>query len=224
MIATFKTAGFVANMKAALLAVSQDPAREHQQCIRIELAQGVARFVATNGHWLWLNDAHFFEVTGVDSNGKKLFGASSAVVHISRPDATRILRELEKGKKAATWDVELDTDGKIRQIGREITFTPAEVRFSPYQQIIPSHVPDKPRAHQSFDPHYIAAISEAFALVSSSPNVCGIEIRPAGGELDQAVVTSDTSTALVVLMPRRANKVDVNGTLGRYRAPATKAA
>ena len=51
MIATFKTSDFVANLKAALLAVQTDEARMHQCQVRIELAAGVARFVATNGHW-----------------------------------------------------------------------------------------------------------------------------------------------------------------------------
>jgi hypothetical protein len=105
MIATFKTPDLVSNLKAALLAASQDFTRAHLCCVRIEFAAGVARFVATNGHWLWINEATYVETIGVDEKGKPVLGNSSEIIHVTRADVVAILKGLEKGKKAATWDV-----------------------------------------------------------------------------------------------------------------------
>ena len=118
MIATFKTSDFVANLKAALLAVQTDEARMHQCQVRIELAAGVARFVATNGHWLLVSEAPYLEVVGVDECGKKVLGSSEEALCIHRADVVAILKALKSSKKAADWDVELDTRGTVSQMGR----------------------------------------------------------------------------------------------------------
>lgn len=226
MIATFKTPDLVSNLKAALLAACEDLARVHMCCVRIELANGLARFVATNGHWLWLNDVPFFEVVGIDAAGKRVLGTSSAVVQIHRDDVKAILKALEKGKKAATWDVELDTAGSVNQLGKRIAFKPAETVFPPYAQILPTVVCERDAAIVTYEPAYLADIGAAFAEVSSSPsNSGGVCIQPTGGDQDPVVITSDKSTALAVLMPRRHSSKPYGAAIvARYRGEKAKAA
>jgi hypothetical protein len=226
MIATFKTADFVANLKAALLAACEDTTRSWMCCIRIELAAGVARFVATNGHWLWVNETHYAEVTGTDEKGKKTFGTSSAVVMIPLADVRGILKGLEKSKKAAAWDLDLDTSGHVQQVSTRLSFTPVkEDKFPPYAQVIPAVVV-APKDVIALDPKYIGDVMAAFSEVSSNPKSCGVVFEQSGGNLDPVVVTSDTSSALAVLMPRRTNKSAASGLISRYRGEktATKAA
>lgn len=217
MIATFKTPNLVSNLKAALLAACTDETRAHLCCIRIELADGVARFVATNGHWLWVNEAHYAEIVGVDDKGKKVSGTSSATVHVSLSGVKAILKGLEKGKKAAAWDVELDTSGAVRQLGQSVAFKSLDVVFPPYAQVIPAVVVQG-KDVMTYDPTYIADVMAAFSEVSSNPKSCGICVEPSGGAMDPVVVTSDTSTALAVLMPRRhSNKPSGAALVAKYR-------
>jgi hypothetical protein len=222
MIATFKTADFVANLKAALLAACEDVTRSWMCCVRIELAAGVARFVATNGHWLWVNETNYIEVVGVDALGKKEFGMSSATVTIPLADVRAILKGLDKGKKAAGWDVDLDTSGNVAQIGKATTFAPVkEDKFPPYAQVIPSGV--VPTKHAiAFDPTYISDVMAAFREVSSSCG--GVVFEQTGGEIDPVVVTSDTSCGLAVLMPcRHDGKPQGSAMVARYRGETARA-
>lgn len=218
MIATFKTADFVANLKAALLAACEDVTRPWMCCIRIELAADVARFVATNGHWLWCSETNYREIIGVDALGKKEHGTSTATVMIPLADVKAILKGLDKGKKAAGWDVDLDTSGNVSQLGKPITFAPVkEDRFPPYAQVIPAVVVATKHAI-AFDPTYIGDVMAAFREVSSNPKSCGVVFEQTGGDLDPVVVTSDKSTALAVLMPRRhAGKPQGAAMVARYR-------
>lgn len=218
MIATFKTPDFVSNLKAALLAASTDITRANLNCVRIELAAGVARFVATNGHWMWLNESHYSEVVGVDEKGKKLLGDSSAIVHIGLTDARAILKNIEKGKKAQSWDVEVDTSGNVSQLGKTVLFAPKAVAFPAYATVLPAAVPSSPGSKMTYDPTYIADVTAAFAEVSSTDSAFGICFEPSGGELDPVVVTSDTSSALALLMPRRlSRKPEGQALLAKYR-------
>lgn len=226
MIATFKTADFVANLKAALLAACEDTTRPWMCCIRIELAAGVARFVATNGHWLWVNETHYIEITGTDEKGKKTFGTSTAIVMIPLADVRSILKGLEKGKKAAAWDLDLDTSGHVQQVSTRLSFKPVvEDKFPPYAQVIPAVVVQATDPI-ALDPKYIGDVMAAFSEVSSNPKSCGVVFEPSGGKLDPVVVTSDTSSALAVLMPRRLDKPAGSALIARYRGEksASKAA
>jgi hypothetical protein len=225
MIATFKTRDFVGNLKAALLAASDDFTRPNQNCIRVELEDKTARFVATNGHWLWINEASYSEVVGVDDKGKKIFGTSSATIHISITSVKAILKWIDKGKKANDRDVSLDTVGNVRQVGLSapFEFKPLDVTFPPYAQVIPATVTAS-KDVMTYDPEYIVDVMAAFVEVASDPNV-GICFEHAG-ELDPVVVTSDKSSALAVLMPRRhPNKPAGASLIAKYRAePKGKAA
>jgi hypothetical protein len=95
----------------------------------------------------------------------------------------------------------LDTAGSVDQIGRRLPFVPADVKFPPYQQIIPAVVVDR-SVTVTYDPTYLADVGAAFAEVSNREG-CGITLQPCAGELDPVVITSDTSSALAILMPRR---------------------
>jgi len=217
MIATFKTADIVSNLKAALLAASEDTTRPHIACVRLELSAGVARFVSTNGHWLWVNECHFAEIAGVDDKGKRILGTSDATMHVSVDDVRRILKSLEKGKKAESWDVGIDTGGNASQLGRSISFKALDVTFPPYAQVIPAVVVASSEV-TTFDPTYIADITAAFLEVANNPKKCGITIEASGGALDPAVWTSDASSALVVLMPYRGpDKPNGSMLVSRYR-------
>jgi len=217
MIATFKTADFASNLKAALLAASDDTTRPHLSCIRIELTEGVARFIATNGHWLWVNETYYAEIVGTDDKGKKVLGTSDATIHVPADDVKRILKTLEKGKKAESWDVVLDTSGTVSQLGRSISFKPLDVVFPLYAQVIPAAVVASLEV-TTFDPAYIADITAAFLEVSNNRKKCGITIEASGGALDPAVWTSCTSSALAVLMPFRGpDKASGASLVARYR-------
>lgn len=230
MIATFpNSVEFVSNLKAALRAVCEDDTRAHMCCIRVEIGNGLARFVATNGHWLWVNEILCREVTGVDEKGKdvELFAdrMTQAVVSIPREDVKRIVRAMDKTKKAQSWRLELDTSKRtVTQLAKSVSFGPEVGKFPPYQQIIPSSVSVTKRPAVCADFRYIGAIVAAFEdIVLPNKAGNGITIEPTGGERDPLVVTSKDSSALVVLMPR-CDERSGEGHLSRYRTKSAKPA
>jgi len=227
MIAIFKNSvEFANNLKAALRAASTDPTRTNQQCVRIELdtESQVARFVATCGHWIWINEiAVSGDVAGVDDKGRKLYAAGeSTIVHIASDDVKDILKALEKSKKAQSWELQIDTAKRtVRQLSKEVGYSQLDITFPPYAQIVPAVVLNKAPA-MSYDPAYLAAVSESFADVAATAKSIGVKIEPTGGELDPVVITSPSAgRALVVLMPRRQDG-GAASLLVHYRAAKTQ--
>ncbi len=189
MKVTFKDpVAFASNIKAAMRAASKDFTRAHLNCIRLEFHKGKVRFVATNGHWLFVNE------TVADCDG-------AAEVLLSLADAKSIVKAIVVSKKASTWAVEVDTDARtVRQLGTTVAYVPVDASFPPYVQIIPPTQGTK-QCVISFAADYLADVFGAFQELS--PNA-GVTIETGEGELDPAVLTSNACPdALVVLMPRR---------------------
>lgn len=224
MIATFENSlAFASHLKAALRATSQDTTRPHLCLVRLELAAGAARFIATNGHWMWVSELSYREIAGRDAAGGAVLGSSSAVLHIPRADAVEVLKALDKSKKASLVKLELDVTTKtIRQGAKGVTFTCAheDIVFPPWTQILPNAVVGEAQLI-ALDPKYIADASESFADIAPDGS-CGVRFQAAGDALDPVVVTSDRSTALAVIMPRRVGKdaPDALTMLARFRAEA----
>lgn len=215
MIATFKSpVTFVANLKACLLAVGQDDSRAMTAGIRIEFRPGVARFVATNGHWLLANEV------AVDCT-------ETGDILIHRDDAKRIVKMIDKSKKASSWAVEVDTAGRVSQAvaAQSIEFKPWASTFPPYAQIVTA--PDKlggERIVAGFDAYYVAVIGEAFALISESDKAAPISMHTAedgkyGPEPIVFIGAADSKAAwaMAILMPNTANKSNPSTVLNRYR-------
>jgi len=222
MIITYATQDFVSNLKAALRAACPDSTRPHLACVRIELHPTFSRFVATNGHWLFVNDAPSRVVLGVDEKGKEILGGEgSAVVHVSVEDAAKVLRALERGKKAATWDVVLDSEARtVEQMTNRVKLQPEmSEAFPPYQQIIPRTLNPKKRPAMTYDFKYVFEITSAFDdIVGKRKGGAGITFSQTGeDETDPVLVTSPECGALVVLMPRRAD-AKPESMLARYVA------
>lgn len=220
MIATFKDpVVFVSNLKAALLAACEDLTRPWMACILIELGAGVARFVATNGSWIWCNEIHFFEVVGVDEKGKPVAGASTATIRIPIQDVKRIIRGIDV-KKSSSWSVDLDTEARtVKQLSATSGFGPEpETPFPPYRQILPTAVQSTKLERMTYGAARLAQISEAFQEEAGRPKTpLGLTIEPTGGDLDPVVITSKSS-ALVVLMPMRGDTSEAEALCARYRS------
>lgn len=218
MIATFKNPEvFAANLKAASLAMSEDPTRAHLCTVRIEFRPGVARFIATNGHWLWVNETH------VETDG-------TAEILVARDDLKRILKLVETGKKASTWAVEVDTLGKVSQMSQSLTFVPVVATFPPYEHVIPGNVGGD-RIIATFDAAYMAKVSAAFVLVGASKNgstsvsmhtIPDAIHRKGEDPIPEPIVFTSAAApdALAVLMPMRAPGCHVTSLTNRYRRVA----
>lgn len=199
MIATFENGALlVSNLKAALRAACVDSTRAHMNCVRIELRAGAARFVATNGHWLWANEA-------------RCQASDEAVVCLFLDDVKRIVKGLDVTKKAATWGVELDTTARtVRQIGTTLEFAACDDRFPPYRQIIPEPVQPEPKPRKGkalelglmcLASEYLIAVASAFAEICPD---AGLTFQPGPECLNPVVVRSEKCPdALAVVMPRR---------------------
>lgn len=222
MIATFKDpVVFVSNLKAALRAACEDLTRPWMACVLIELGAGVARFVATNGHWVWCNETHFFEIVGVDEKGKPIPGSSTATLRIPIQDMKRIIRGINVTKKAERWEVELDTEARtVKQLSASSGFGPEpEEAFPPYRQILPTAVQSAKLATMTYGAALLADVAEAFREIAGWPKKpVGLAIEPAGGEGDPVAITSPLcSSALAVLMPMRGSPPQGEALCARYR-------
>jgi hypothetical protein len=209
MIVEVLTSVFVANLKAALLAASDDFTRPHLHCVRIELAKGGLRYVATNGHWVWIHE----DVARVQSeNGPEAF-------LLSVPDAKKVLRAIDTRKVARDVPVIVDTAARtIGQPGTPVSFVPVDATFPPYAHICPAESGVGERINASLSSDYIADVAAAFALVGGK----GVIIAAGATDLDPVVFTSDHApNALVILMPFRSNAKAIDtqrsALLTRYR-------
>jgi hypothetical protein len=231
MIATFNTDTFIRNLRAALRCASTAD-RPHQRKVRIELRVGVARFVATNGAWLWLNEVTYRNVVGRDERGREVHGTCKPVdVHISVDDAKALIKDLDKGKAWLAGDVDLDIDTRtVQQHGKSVGlgFGLTEGIFPPYEQVIPKALAPtlKGKADVWFpavDAGYVGDVVAAFNDIEQRTfkpkqrdKHASIAFQPCGGDLDPVVITSYQSTALVILMPQRQDRPQGAEVLRRY--------
>lgn len=234
MIVTFRDpALFLGNMKACLLAANEDEERP-TCCIRVELGQHTARFVATDGHWLWINEIRC-ESDVTDGAGR--------VVLFSLEDARKIVKLVDDSKKASSWPVEIEPDARtVRQLSSFVIYDECAKVFPPYQQILPTKIGGA-RITASFDGQLMGRVVAAFAAACGKPAPVS-----AKGKKDAAVpllfhtsentkwgpepivITasnrSAVADALVVLMPWSGDGGSPAGLLVRYRGekPKEKAA
>lgn len=231
MIAAFANAfDFINNLKAASRAMCPDPVRAGLHCVRIEIGNGLARFVATNGHWLWVNEVACREVEGVDEKGLELLRLGDrmtrAVLHIVPSDVKDLLRKIDKSKRVGSMPLTLDTEARqVVQLGTTISFAAEpSITFPPYEQIIPGAIVAKGPA-VSADFLYIGQIVEAFDdVVEPEKAGAGIVIENGGShDRDPLIVTSKRSSALAILMPRIDEHSGAN-VLARYKTRLATAA
>lgn len=158
MIITFRDpVQLVANLEAALLAAGIDTERPTAQ-VRLEVRKGlpgVARFVATDGHWMWIN-----EIATGDAE-------EDALLHFTVESAKSIVRMVDTSKKAQSWAVEIDTHEKtVQQLSTKMIYEESKIVFPPYQQVIPD-VDGLKKAHfPTIDAQLLNRISQAFVLAA----------------------------------------------------------
>lgn len=225
MIVTFKDpAIFVGNLKAALLAASEDFARP-MCCVRLEIRPAAARFVATDGHWMWINEIH------CDATGEE-------ILHFELEDVKRIVKTVDDSKKASGWNVELDISTRtVRQLSSSVTFADSPRVFPPYAQVLPATVGGE-RIIASFDARLMSRVVDAFTAACGKPavqkgKVFGVPLQfhttegkklKIGKSLEPIVITGGPNAAiahaLAIVMPFQ---VDVGGPgalLAKYRGCA----
>lgn len=158
MIVTFKDpAIFVGNLKAALLAASEDFMRP-MCCVRLEIRPASARFVATDGHWLWVNEI------ACEAEGE-------ATVLFELDDARQIAKMVDDSKKASTWSVELDTEARtVKQLSSTSGYRVCDRVFPPYAQVLPAKVGGE-RIIASFDARLMSRVVAAFTFACGKPSV-----------------------------------------------------
>lgn len=215
MITTFETSPLVANIKAAERAASKDYTRLHLACIRLELDGNTTRFIATNGHWMWVN-----EVTTCDT-----VGTDRPIIHIRQDEVRRILGALNKTKAAASFlPIVLDT------MARTLTQGPltlgigtdpcpeGEDRFPPYRQVFPGvHTFDTSTGVNVIAAAYLADVAASMADVAQAPKDCSIRYHSTSDQYGPSVFTSSTSSAVAVVMGvRDETPLDGLRTLARY--------
>lgn len=215
MIVTFRDpALFVGNLKACLLAASPDEARP-TSCIRLECGGASSRFIATDGHWMWINEIRS-EAESTDGAGR--------VVLLSIEDAKRIVKLVEVSKKAAAWAVEIDTDGRtVRQLSQSLAYGPVDKVFPPYNQVLPATVGGE-RIIACFDAHLMARVAAAFAhacCVKTTVPLMFHTTAPGKFGPEPIVITgckhAAVADALAVLMPCNYDVGGPGALLARYR-------
>lgn len=204
------------NLKAALLAVSEDTTRPGQNSILLESNGETLRFVATNGHWLWINEIR----------------ASGPVFSflLRRDSAEEIARKIKVPAKKDFLDprfnVQITPDENRMIFAQSNRFDycalPTDGVFPPYRQVLPSSVTPRDEAiiQAPVSSAYMSTIGEAFDLVGSTKeNAASVSVTPSGGEYDPLVFVSDKAPdALAILMPVRGTVASPQNLLNRYRS------
>lgn len=205
-IVTIDSKAFSHMLKAMLLAASTDETRAHLSCIRIETRGKDLRMVATDGHWLLAVDRTL---------EKDAILAADDVVHISREDATRLVKLLpRKGV------VRVNLAGRVDDIsGKQIgVFAVVDVTFPRYEQVIPecTHV-DTARPPTYLGTDRLEAIAKAAALIADRKDT-GLHIAYGATESDPCLGTfvSHDVAALFVIMPSRERHVDMGALVSRF--------
>jgi hypothetical protein len=215
---------FVLNLKAALLSTSCDASRPHLHNVRLELHAEPAcvRFVATDGHRLWLNEEPA-ELAG------RWAAWDPPVASIDREDVVRLVKGVSVKKGCLPVVVALAT-GRVTITQGTTTigaFSPVVVRFPPYAQIVPPCVAsDSRRVRPSVDATYLSDVARSFALLSES-RAQDVTMTPGEGLADPIYFVSESAPrALAVLMPMRTRDKDTqrvaneSALLALYRVEA----
>lgn len=227
----------VGNLKAALLAAATDETRPSLSSVLIEFGnatgEGRARFVATNGYWLWINEISADVISGIDEKGRQVLDReASARLLISRKDAARIVRGIGTAKRQASFGVVLDVvTSKVQIGGSVVDFEPVDAVFPPYAQVLPSEkYMQKPCSSMAFSSEYLVAVCEAFTHAASYKATkvmpgAGVRLHFGSTDLDPAVATSHhLPEALAIIMPKRDDGAKQGrALLERYRDAAKSA-
>lgn len=215
---------FVGTLKACLLAVGRDPARLTSR-IRLEVKDRVARFVATDGHWLFVNEL------AIDDT------FSGTTLHVSPETVENWVRMLNVSKKASTWTVEIDTDeNTISQRGTRQIFEPGDDLFPPYSQIVPDFENYRELGSPALDARILERVMKAFIETRAEkkgPVAIQFWMRPDskgyGHNKDTTypepvIVTASTGPALdramAIVMPMRASVVHAEQLTKHYAGRA----
>lgn len=198
----------VANLKAVALFASKDQTRAHINSVRFEVFDGALRLIATDGHCLWANDAFVVEAPSK--------WADAFCVLLG--DVERTIKTLSaKGLNVEVW-----SDGKaveFRQGGAIVSSRIADVRFPPFEQVIPDALPaDTKRGLTNLDAAFLDNARKAFTLLSKveGKRAVGLTLHAGEGSLDPClIVDEDNPSALLVVMPRRVRDFRAAGDLAR---------
>lgn len=199
----------IGNLKAALRFACEDFARKNMHCVRLEILKDRARFIATNGHSMWLNE------TAIENSSDKEVEFS-----IRLKDVKTLVKIVDK---KGLQEVVLDTEGLcFQQAGTSLPFEIIDDIFPPYSQILPEDL-SKGTSSVAFTAPYIADVAAAFvdACEKDLKKTLGPGIRFHFGETDlhpSAVTSDDVPHAVCVVMPRReADAKHGRATVNRYR-------
>lgn len=206
------SAVLASNLRAMLFCVSKDTTRAHLNSVLLEVhATGqrnaqdneVAplRFVATDGHWLLINDT----TVEVAYLGVRSF-------QIAEADAKKLLKCVD-AKSSATVTLTLEDETcTAEQAGKVIAmWDNVNAKFPPYAQVIPATratpKDGETQRFPSFNALLLGKALDAFAaLAEDGKKSCGMHATPSGDEYDPIVLTSDecgAANATAVVMPMR---------------------
>lgn len=220
---------FVATLQACLLAVGRDPARPTCK-IRLEVnsKKHLARFIATDGHWLFINELDINESVG------------DRVLHLAPETVEGWVKMICVAKKAETWTVEIDTEAKsIRQTGVHRSYEELDV-FPPYEQIVPDFAHYEELGAPAIDAKLFVKVMKAFSgLVPDKKKSSPVKfwMRPDskgyGANKDTTypepvIVTGGTGPfvfrAMAIVMPMRADVTHAGRLTGYYSGKEEEAA
>lgn len=201
---------FIANIKAALLFASTDPARFHMNVVRIEACAGSARIVATNGHALWIS-----EIT---------CAVEACNLSIVREDIERAAKNLsKKGGRILVHRGETPGFWTVGQDDRRFSVKEESAAFPPYAQIIPVERNHKKTSSAiAVSAEYMANACQAFSLVASCEKskrdrlLTGIELQFGGAEDQIVMLSKEAPRSLLVLMPRRIRELGDTQLAAKY--------
>lgn len=222
----------IGNLRAARRFLAADDARLHYACIMLEQhpARDVARFVATDGCTLWINEEWVKPAT---KEATTLKAPSSRVLIISS-DVDTTLKKLDR--KGVMVDVESDGHQVRFEQGKEKWSHPNQVKAgpSPYAKVLPDPTlfpksDDERGRAVHVNAKYVTRTCEAFTDISAARDDHN-KVKPkerhevyftwhAGRDhLEPTIaISSRAPDALVIIMPANLDEVHPAHLLKRYR-------
>ena len=182
-------------IKAALLSVSKEQTRYYLGGVLMQRREGVLRIVSTDGHRMFigavnLDDGRQYDFDAILPTAE----VKKALTGLTRKDDFVQMHMKMTGESAETAHFAIKLNG--------VEITPIDGTFPTYERIVPTETSGQAA---DFDPRYYADLGKAAKLLSNSETAMSI----AQNGLDPAIVSFiGRKDALVVLMPRRAEKAD----------------
>lgn len=178
-------------IKTALLSVSKEQTRYYLGGVLMQRREGVLRIVSTDGHRM------FIGAVNLDDGLQSDFAAI-----LPTADVKKALTGLGRNDQFVQMSLTLkDADVESVKLNG-VEFRPIDGTFPTYERIVPTETSG---VAADFDPRYYADLGKAAKLLSGSETAMSI----AQNGLDPAIVSFvGRKDALVVLMPRRAEKAD----------------